>query len=394
MSAAFTSGATNINTGLVNYQGDALVPGSPNSVRSRLLSLSTVRGRIGYAVDRALIYATAGLAYGRVKSSNFDLDTFWYNHSTHHTGWVAGAGIEYALGSDWSIKSEGLYYKIGKNVSYSQNAITNCQDTNLIPTSCGPYSDKVDGFSLRLGLNYRFDVFGMQAKSQSDPASVAHWNGFYLAALAGSVSENGLFTNSGTTFSNYFDPGDKVTSLALGVSGGVQAGYNVQIGAMVAGLVTDYSFTSASGSMLFGGAVSNDVNSGGGLNAHSKLKAIGTTRVNLGYAVDKALIYATGGLAYGQINSEMSDSYGNSYNHTTFHVGWAAGGGLAYSFNTHWSAKVEGLYYRLANTTGLYTNDNQCNYYDSNGWNGVFNCGPYTDAAYGFLLRSGLAYRF
>ena len=43
-------------------------------LKSKLSSLGTVRGRIGYAFDRALLYATGGFAYGHVENSGFQFD--------------------------------------------------------------------------------------------------------------------------------------------------------------------------------------------------------------------------------------------------------------------------------------------------------------------------------
>lgn len=53
---------------------------------------STVRGRLGYAFDRFLVYGTGGLAVGGVKAT-----TATTSESATRVGWVAGAGIEAAL---------------------------------------------------------------------------------------------------------------------------------------------------------------------------------------------------------------------------------------------------------------------------------------------------------
>ncbi len=72
------------------------------SIGSELQYLGTVRGRLGYAIlDKALIYATGGFAYGQVKSSieagGLGLGSFTASRSKTSTGWTVGAGIEYAL---------------------------------------------------------------------------------------------------------------------------------------------------------------------------------------------------------------------------------------------------------------------------------------------------------
>ncbi|HVY19554.1 MAG TPA: outer membrane beta-barrel protein [Bauldia sp.] len=50
----------------------------------------TLRGRIGYAMDRFMVYGTGGLAVGGLSSSST-------SESATKVGWTAGAGIEAAL---------------------------------------------------------------------------------------------------------------------------------------------------------------------------------------------------------------------------------------------------------------------------------------------------------
>jgi outer membrane immunogenic protein len=78
----------------------------------------TVRGRIGWASDRVLFYATGGLAYGDV--DYFGLFTFPATNdfqtvalSDTEFGWTVGAGIEWAFAPNWSIKAEYLYIDLG-----------------------------------------------------------------------------------------------------------------------------------------------------------------------------------------------------------------------------------------------------------------------------------------
>ena len=55
--------------------------------------LSTVRGRVGYALDRFLVYGTGGAAFGNVRA-NFSNDPV---SSATEAGWTVGAGVEVAL---------------------------------------------------------------------------------------------------------------------------------------------------------------------------------------------------------------------------------------------------------------------------------------------------------
>lgn len=72
----------------------------------------SIRGRIGYAFDRVLIYGTGGAAFGDVKNS---ISTaFGYNSSSSsRVGWTVGGGIEYAVTNNWSIRAEYRYTDFG-----------------------------------------------------------------------------------------------------------------------------------------------------------------------------------------------------------------------------------------------------------------------------------------
>jgi outer membrane immunogenic protein len=86
-------------------------------MHQELSSLSTVRGRVGYAFDNILLYATGGLALGQVEyvfELNWpDIDGFARGESSKlAVGYTGGAGIEIALGK-WSLKTEYLFYDLG-----------------------------------------------------------------------------------------------------------------------------------------------------------------------------------------------------------------------------------------------------------------------------------------
>jgi outer membrane immunogenic protein len=82
--------------------------------KSRLQALGTVRGRAGYAMDRALVYFTGGLAYGSVDNEAID-GTYVNNQNSVVTGYVLGGGLEYKVKRDLSFKVEYQYVNLGKN---------------------------------------------------------------------------------------------------------------------------------------------------------------------------------------------------------------------------------------------------------------------------------------
>ncbi|MGE0563853.1 MAG: outer membrane protein [Pseudolabrys sp.] len=102
--------------------------------------LGTARGRIGYAGwDRWLPYLTGGAAFGSVKAER----SLTGSESNTGFGWTLGAGLEYAVWSNWTVKAEYLYADLGKF------------DCN---TPCGAVANEVSFQThiVRAGLNYRF----------------------------------------------------------------------------------------------------------------------------------------------------------------------------------------------------------------------------------------------
>ena len=104
----------------------------------------TVRGRIGYATGPLLPYVTGGLAWGRTRVDLNDVDgNIIGNKSRVHLGWVAGTGLEVALGGNWSGKVEYNYIDLGSR-TYGLG------DVPLPNVAVDPKIHTV-----KIGLNYR-----------------------------------------------------------------------------------------------------------------------------------------------------------------------------------------------------------------------------------------------
>jgi outer membrane immunogenic protein len=151
ISAADLSDSSNVGTRALNT-GAAL----NNKFESQINYLGTLRGRVGYAVDRTLFYGTAGLAYGRTEQS---VDMFGANGATQFsgsqsqfsTGYIVGAGIEQAIDDNLTFRAEYMYYDLG----------TEKLDVAVIPGNGGAgtgYDSKFknDGQMLRVGMNWKF----------------------------------------------------------------------------------------------------------------------------------------------------------------------------------------------------------------------------------------------
>jgi outer membrane immunogenic protein len=63
--------------------------------------LASVRGRLGYAFGRTLLYGTGGVAFAGFGDNALDEDA---------TGWVAGGGVETKVRENMSLGLEALYY--------------------------------------------------------------------------------------------------------------------------------------------------------------------------------------------------------------------------------------------------------------------------------------------
>lgn len=105
----------------------------------------TARGRIGYAFDAVMPYVTGGAAWGQIKVNSNDIDgnAFRSNHSTS-LGWVAGAGIEYAIDHRWSAKLEYNYIDLASRT--------------FIPSNGSVVNVEPRLQTVKLGLNYRIDA--------------------------------------------------------------------------------------------------------------------------------------------------------------------------------------------------------------------------------------------
>jgi len=114
---------------------------------------STVRGRVGLTVDRALIYATGGAAFvdvnvtGRSASDVCASRPGCFGLSGVQTGLAAGFGAEYAFARNWTAKAEYLFIGLpSRNVHDSVRTSTTDQ-----------YNISSDAHILRVGVSYLFN---------------------------------------------------------------------------------------------------------------------------------------------------------------------------------------------------------------------------------------------
>lgn len=185
--------------------------------------------------------------------------------------------------------------------------------------------------SLILGVALGCAVISTSASAEEN------WTGPYLGASVGYINAKG----STLDLDGYDYNRDYLTSKD-GVLGSVNAGYNFQDGNIVYGLEADIGLNSAKGQVEFYGPSYDSCD----YCAKNEIKALGSVRARLGVATGKALIYATGGLAYGKVKNYWAYEADNA-SEDKWHAGWTVGGGVDYAVDSNLSVRVEGLHYNL-----------------------------------------------
>jgi outer membrane immunogenic protein len=113
--------------------------------------LGTVRGRVGYAFDRVLVYGTAGGAFGDVKGTFSGTGITAISTDSTEFGWTAGAGVEVGITPNLTAKVEYLFVDLS-NGSLSCSAAA-CGGTAVtVPVT-------FDASLVRAGLNFKFNPF-------------------------------------------------------------------------------------------------------------------------------------------------------------------------------------------------------------------------------------------
>lgn len=158
------------------------------------------------------------------------------------------------------------------------------------------------------------------------PMPVFSWSGPYLGLNLG--VQLGSFTQASNLIYG--------TSSA-GIIGGIQGGYNFQVAPnLILGAEGDID-----GSSLRG----NSTLPFFGLSGQAEMNLLVTARGRIGYTIDRAMFFATGGLAAASVNARVADWRSlASWSNSQWRAGWTIGGGLEYAVTNNISAKVEYLY--------------------------------------------------
>jgi outer membrane immunogenic protein len=199
-------------------------------------------------------------------------------------------------------------------------------------------------------------------------APAFNWTGFYVGAHLGyGWANSNWFTGVANT---------PINTNPRGIFGGLQAGYNWQINSFVLGL---------EGDLAIGGLTNSRICPGPTYTCTGRETFVGTFRGRVGVAADRALIYATGGLAVGTWNHRAALTANGSlvggHASNVTRAGFALGGGLEYAFTPNVTAKVEYLYmhfgnYRAINQAGDFSSFAPRAHTVKIGLNYLFSTGP------------------
>jgi outer membrane immunogenic protein len=223
----------------------------------------------------------------------------------------------------------------------------------------------------RIGTANAADLPPTAQVYKAPPAVAAYnWTGFYVGGNVGygwGVSNNSLSASQGINFgAGYTDTLTATDSNKMsGVIGGVQAGWNWQVQNFLIGIETDIQASGQKRTNSYGATIidptSPKFNNAVAVTDSAKLDWFGTARGRFGVTSDRWLVYATGGLAFGEVkesgNAQPTNAFGaiiNAplvWNQSTTKVGWTIGAGVENAISANWSWKIEYLYMDLGNIT-------------------------------------------
>jgi len=310
-------------------------------IDAEMESLYTLRVRSGVVVNNLMLYATGGLAAAKIKNTYFEDSPVFESFSFSDTRWgfALGAGAEWAINDRWSLKGEGLYVRLE-------------EDTETFNSANGPanfqFTENDSAWIGRLGLNYRFggDMHRATGSKSLKPAVTASsgpcafFGGFYMGVSGGGAyyradrnDDDGFLTDNGGHART--DDGGII---------GAQAGYLKQRGCTIFGVEGGGNW--ASSETRFEDNPNAPDNNG----ITTEIDSIYTLRLKSGVVVDNMFIYATGGLASAEIDSNYFDPpLAGSFSDRRW--GWVTGLGTEWALGGRWSLKAEGLYMQFEEET-------------------------------------------
>ena len=126
----------------------------PYNIGTKIKDYGSVRGRLGLAFDRWMVFGTAGAAWGSWETSYAvgGATPFVTSSVSSHAGWTAGAGVEYAFTNNWLARAEYRYTDLGRDTFVST------------ATNSSELGNRVTINDVRVGIAYKFGGAPVVAK--------------------------------------------------------------------------------------------------------------------------------------------------------------------------------------------------------------------------------------
>jgi opacity protein-like surface antigen len=202
--------------------------------------------------------------------------------------------------------------------------------------------ENIQGYSVSAGLRYQLEAdrardpgMGLKARAAED----YDWTGPYAGISAGRTRGRTHWSQGGDVDPDY-----------AGVLAGGQVGYNFQKGKFVWGIEGDAGFSNASGARPCPLSVNPIFYS-----CETDIDALGSLTGRFGYTWGRALFYAKGGWAFGEVAAGTSLNPVNpalglgpaspGVKSTNWENGGTVGAGMEFALTDRWSAKAEYIHY-------------------------------------------------
>jgi outer membrane immunogenic protein len=184
-----------------------------------------------------------------------------------------------------------------------------------------------------------------------------NWTGFYFGGNLGGTWGQFDFSPSTTDLVSGAVSSPFSTSVTnSSVIGGIQSGYNWQLGNLLFGFEQDIQFTGLKRSFTFAGPAGSIAPFAVGDTLSTKADYLSSTRAKAGWVWDRFMLYAAGGLATGVMDTTATYVAGVSpalsfTDAHKFHTGYTVGGGAEYAVTDNVSFGVEYRYLNLGHET-------------------------------------------
>jgi opacity protein-like surface antigen len=300
---------------------------------------------------------------GSVIWQPFATASVWHEFAGNTTATYTAPAYPFGFGggTDFAVNGSLSNSRVGTYGQYSIGAAAQVVGSPWLGYLRVDYKNgsNIDALGFNAGLRYNFDPSpksGVAAAGifKAPPRVIAtayDWTGFYI----------GGFTGAAWGTSNWNIPRvGNANPRTAGVLGGIDLGYNKQVGSWVVGVEGDVAASNAKGGQSCIASIAN-VGFPVETNCNNDVKWMATATAKLGYAWDRVLVYGKAGGAWTDNTLDVSCNgdaqfqfnctpanflttgvFGVQHLTATAHqFGWTVGVGFELGLTPNWSAKAE-----------------------------------------------------